>query len=205
MKAAEVKLSEILRRAKPYKISEYLRPYSCKSECFEEWMNDLYKGFESKSKEYLLGSIIVIETDDTFEIVDGEQHLTNLILFLAKLRDLLSNPPLKYCIQLNIMPSNALSEDIKEPKLLVRTEDRKFFEQYVLEGRNLDEADILNSTQQKIVDNWNKTENLLKNKSEESLMDFGVYLFERVGIIFVEIENSDSAYRFLNVLNSRPL
>jgi uncharacterized protein with ParB-like and HNH nuclease domain len=200
MKAAEFKLSEILHRTKPYKLPEYQRPYSLKSEYIEEWMNDLYEAFESKSQEYFIGSITVIETDDTFEVVDGEQHLTNLILLLAKLRDLLSNQVLKHCIQLNIMPP-----DIKKPKLLVRTQDRKFFEQYVLDGHCLDEMDILNSTQQRMVENWDEIEKVLKGKSEDSLIKFGDFLFEQVGIIFVEIENFDSAYRFLNVLNSRSL
>lgn len=205
MKATEVKLSEILSRTKAYEIPEYQRPYSWKSEHVEELMNDLYEAFESKSKEYFIGSIIVIETNDTFEVVDGQQRLTTLILVLAKLKELISNVAFKYYIQPFIMPIDPGTEK-GEAKLLVRTQDRKFFEQYVLaEKHDLDEAEVLNTTQQRIIKNLDEIEKFLKGKTEESWSQFSQFLIKQVSIVFVETENFDSAYRLFNVLNARGL
>lgn len=206
MKAAESTLSEILSSTKVYEIPEYQRPYSWECKHVEELMNDLYEAFENESSEYFIGSIIVIEKEKIFEVIDGQQRLTTLTLVLAKLRDLISNPLVKNGIQEKIMPIDIYSGETKKPKLLVRPQDRKFFEHYVLAGEHdLDKIDALKTTQQRMVENLVTIEEFLDGKKEEFLIKFTKYLIEQVSMVFVKTENFDSAYRLFNVLNARGL
>jgi uncharacterized protein with ParB-like and HNH nuclease domain len=206
MKAAESTLSEILSSTKVYEIPEYQRPYSWECKHVEELMNDLYEAFENESSEYFIGSIIVIEKEKTFEVIDGQQRLTTLTLVLAKLKDLISNPLVKNGIQEKIMPIDIYSGETKKPKLLVRAQDRKFFEHYVLAGEHdLDKIEALKTTQQRMVENLVAIEEFLDGKKEEFLIKFTKYLIEQVSMVFVKTENFDSAYRLFNVLNARGL
>lgn len=72
-----------------YEVPKYQREYTWR---IQEW-NALYDDIVENQEGYFLGSIICIKTPDTldskFEVVDGQQRLTTISIFLAALYDLL--------------------------------------------------------------------------------------------------------------------
>lgn len=86
--------------AKKYGIDYYQREYKWQSKQINELVNDLTGRFledygpEAQRKDvrhyghYFLGSIIISQKDDERLIVDGQQRLTSLTLFLTYLHNL---------------------------------------------------------------------------------------------------------------------
>jgi hypothetical protein len=95
--------NDLLTSETSYVIPSYQRPYSW--DCFGRsdknnqvnvmW-DDLLDYFESKSKEpYFMGSMVMIRTADrTYEVIDGQQRLTTMLLLFAAAKCVLIDPTL---------------------------------------------------------------------------------------------------------------
>ena len=66
-------------------IPEYQRPYRWNKETVLTLFNDLFAAYENNSeKEYRIGTVILFNKGEEYEIVDGQQRITTLsLLFLA--------------------------------------------------------------------------------------------------------------------------
>ena len=70
---------------KTLKIPDYQRPYTWTEKQVKPLLEDLYLFFQKNNQNQvpvLLGSTILFENDNTFEIVDGQQRLTTLAIIL---------------------------------------------------------------------------------------------------------------------------
>ena len=92
MEAKESKIIDILTENKKYIIPPYQRPYSWNKEHTEDLLEDIYSSFVSDNKEYFIGTLICIDSNDNYvyEVVDGKQRLTTLSLIFAKMKDMIS-------------------------------------------------------------------------------------------------------------------
>ena len=75
-----------------FKIPLYQRPFSWNEENFQELINDIKDAIDNREKNYFLGTILLKAEEDeiTYEVVDGQQRLTSLIILLAVFRDYLN-------------------------------------------------------------------------------------------------------------------
>jgi hypothetical protein len=92
-------LDRIFASGSTYRIPAYQRPYSWQavgksdrdSQVIQMW-EDIWRFFEGNrenNREYFLGSMVIIEDRDklrTFEVIDGQQRLTTLVLLFAAMR-----------------------------------------------------------------------------------------------------------------------
>ncbi len=95
-------LDQLFSSGSTYRIPSYQRPYSWESlgksdsdsQVIQMW-KDLWAFFcdnEENGKEYFLGSMVIIADatkSRTFEVIDGQQRLTTLLLLFAAMRCLL--------------------------------------------------------------------------------------------------------------------
>jgi hypothetical protein len=95
-------LDQIFSSGSTYRIPSYQRPYSWESlgksdrdsQVVQMW-KDLWEFFKenpSNNKEYFLGSMVIIADPEkvrTFQVIDGQQRLTTLLLLFAAMRCLL--------------------------------------------------------------------------------------------------------------------
>lgn len=87
-------ISEVLQN-KSLKIPEYQRPYKWERRHIRNLFYDIREAIEGKKSEYRIGSIILHNKDvDNIDIVDGQQRLISIALFL-------------YCIDKNNLPEGA--------------------------------------------------------------------------------------------------
>lgn len=207
MKAEESQLTAVFADSKTYEIPRYQRPYSWSETNAYDLVNDTYDAFETKDKEYFIGSVIYIEKekDKLFDVVDGQQRLTTLTILFSKLRDLIKDEAAKSEIQKRILPINALTKKPQTPRLTVRQQDQSFFEKYILLGEVCTDKTDLSETQIKFLVNSNVFHVYLADKTENELCLFANFLLENVYIVSVKTENLQSAYRLFNVLNARGL
>jgi len=72
-----------------YEIPPYQRPYSWEpDEHVEQLWDDLIEAWrEEENSEYFLGALILVDSGEKFEVLDGQQRLTTLIIAYAVVRD----------------------------------------------------------------------------------------------------------------------
>lgn len=69
-----------------YKVPDYQRRYSWQKEQLEALWDDLFESYENKDKCYFLGSIVVVKNKNNyFELIDGQQRLTTLMIMISVL------------------------------------------------------------------------------------------------------------------------
>lgn len=86
--AKQQTISEIFSESWQYVIPSYQRPYSWNIEECEQLWEDLTNVFEQEEKDYFLGNIILakgLNSKDKFEVVDGQQRLITISLFIKAL------------------------------------------------------------------------------------------------------------------------
>ncbi|MBD9149607.1 MAG: DUF262 domain-containing protein [Spirochaetia bacterium] len=92
--AKEYRLRDIFETKFEYFIPSYQRPYAWTVEETETLFDNLYEGFKTKEKMYFLGTVVLIKTEGNphAEVVDGQQRLTTLSIFVACLISTIKNP-----------------------------------------------------------------------------------------------------------------
>ena len=83
MEASIVSISKILE--KKLKIPDYQRPYTWSTKSALELFNDIFKEYENNKNEYRIGSVILHQEAENYNIVDGQQRLTTLTILLKLL------------------------------------------------------------------------------------------------------------------------
>ena len=91
-KAEEKNITNIFGEKLSYRIPSYQRPYSWGKDQVEKFCEDLTESYLNK-EEYLLSSIILLEKtrNRLYEVIDGQQRLTTISIFLAVLKSFLKD------------------------------------------------------------------------------------------------------------------
>lgn len=84
--AQKLTVHELLASGESYRIPEYQRNYAWTATEIRQLIDDVRLA-ESNRSSYFLGNIVTTPTKDgAFEVVDGQQRLTTLVLLIAALR-----------------------------------------------------------------------------------------------------------------------
>ena len=89
-----IHMEDILKDGKFYIVPPFQRNYSWEMEQITDFWTDLMALYDTDD-EYFIGSMVVTPQDKTkIKILDGQQRLATVLLFLAALKDVLkqSNP-----------------------------------------------------------------------------------------------------------------
>lgn len=201
-----------------YRIPRFQRPYSWDRENIEDFWNDVVTTSED---DYFIGSIVVFDQGkSTFGLVDGQQRLTTITMFLAALRNNLNEQGFDNLAQ----GIHALIEraDIdNEPQYILQTESSfPFLQEYIQkfgdaeieieagqEEKNLERAfAILDSNIKKVIDNVNDDLTIKDDEKKVHLKNKLVEIRDNIlelKLIFVELDNEDDAYIIFETLNTR--
>ena len=70
-----------------FRIPDYQRPFSWDSDNFEDLINDIIGA--KKDQDYFLGTTVLHHREDEgiYDIVDGQQRMTSIMILFACLRD----------------------------------------------------------------------------------------------------------------------
>ncbi|WP_048086352.1 DUF262 domain-containing protein [Ferroglobus placidus] len=87
-----------------FEIPIYQRPFSWNEDNFQALIEDILDAMESGQESYFLGTVLLKSQDSvTYEVVDGQQRLTSLIILFAVARDVLKDSEFKTDIQYNYL------------------------------------------------------------------------------------------------------
>lgn len=231
VKAKEYYIKDLLSNKFLFEIPDYQRAYSWTKENLKQLVDDIWESVELNksrgSKEfdqyepYFLGSIVLCSKeykDDgcgIYDVIDGQQRLTSIIMLIATIRDLVDNEEYKKVLSGLIYQEPNILMGIKESiRVKARGKEEEFFKKYILTDGGTDlvkDLDIteLSEAKQNMVNAievfrasfFNEEGELL----EEKLNEFIVYLLQKVVLVVITTESFTSAFRLFNVINARGL
>lgn len=200
IKANPESISEVFN--KTYIIPAYQRKYSWDEEkCEDLWYDIIEKYEEDKEGEYFLGTTVLIKNDNNkFEVIDGQQRLTSLIILLRALYDNHQYPGIRKKMYIY----DELTEKIDESKIRIESkvidENKNDLMDIIFhDGDNLEDTNIFkinyNLFKEKIKD-W-------KKDNKNNLEDFINFLLSNVKILPIDCGDQDNALKIFQTLNDR--
>jgi len=187
-----------------YQIPDYQRPYSWESKQVEELWDDIFSAMEKGEQTYFLGATILTETGDGhYDVVDGQQRLTTLMILFCVLRDL------------NLANNNVVCNAIKSLidakyrlRLITQSHNQGQFENEILEGVKFPKEHMTDKERDA---NLFINTALIFRERLEAITDkaqierFVSYLMDQVVMISIVSSNQSFAIRLFQVLNARGL
>lgn len=218
----EYPISEIFTSKFEYHIPSYQRPYAWEKEQAETLFDDLLDFYKNQPKDdnYFLGSIVLIKEDDEnkplSDVIDGQQRLTSLTIFLSVVAAFLKDEGLRSILKKYLSePGNELVGLKAQPRLFLRPKESDFFRQYIQEVRvdellSLELENPIFDTEAKkhIRINCQVFKERLARYFEpesEDLKLFLRFILTRCYLISVMTPSQSSAFRVFSVMNSRGL
>jgi len=199
--AKEVKLQALLSNAQEaYKVPLYQRPYAWTKDQWEDLFEDL-KDLKSDDVHFL-GSIVVVPEGEHrlgvnyFQVVDGQQRLATILIWLSAMRDLaLENGNKELATHLTetflFAREWESGKQRKIPKLQLGQLDNDAFQQ-VLKGNLKDYNHLIFECYR-----------YFKNKTDDENM--WQILLNNVSVVHINAFNHFNAFRLFETLNDRGL
>ena len=217
IKGKEYPLFKIFSSDFDFDIPPYQRPYAWTDEQTGKLFDDLFEAYKDRDlseDNYFLGSIVLIKDENTphADVIDGQQRLTTLTIFLSVLA---SKLPEESAAELRdyILEKGKKFEGLKSrPRLRIRNRDNVFFEKYI-QGIKIEELIKLEPAKQDTEAKGNIIINakLLSERidqnftSADEIDEFCKFLMTKCFLVAVSTSSEQSAYRVFSVMNSRGL
>lgn len=201
-----------------YQVPSYQREYVWESEQVEQLLDDIYQVFinselstTNEDFEYFIGSIVVVlHRNSVFELIDGQQRLTTLFLWMCALRDYLDEVSGERIDALNNQLASADTDNegnnIFRYRIVLQYEDSQGVLQNVAEGNQ----EELNGKETRSVRNLVYAYDTLYNYIAENFSNdsarvkrFYVFLTKNVKIIRVETKSLTHALKVFETINDR--
>lgn len=185
-----------------YVIPDYQRPYSWgKDECIKLW-EDLMNYYEDEfnpDSPYFLGNVVIYNQDGKRRVIDGQQRLITLNLFIRALHEKCQFPVLeKIVYQLD-----PLTGDVKQP-FEVRVEHNVLGDN---ENEKLKDAILNQKTESKYTENYQIflefIEKYIRNFSVEQKEKFVLTVINNVVLLPIECTDFESALTIFETINNR--
>ncbi|MCX0410371.1 DUF262 domain-containing HNH endonuclease family protein [Clostridium perfringens] len=231
VKAKEYYIKDLLSNKFLFEIPDYQRAYSWTKENLKQLVEDIWESVElnkargnkefDQYEPYFLGSIVLCSKeykDDgcgIYDVIDGQQRLTSIIMLIAAIRDLIDNEEYKKVLSDLIYQKPNVLMGIKESiRVKARGKEEEFFKKYILTNggtelvKDLDMEEI-SEAKQNMVNAIEVFRDSFFNENgellEEKLNEFIVYLLQKVVLVVITTESFTSAFRLFNVINARGL
>lgn len=195
-------------------VPDYQREYVWKpDDQVEQFLIDIDNEYDpntSNQKSYFIGSIIIVENDGKYDVIDGQQRLTTIILSLCAFRDLLKPLALdgkqkKYLQTIEELLSDFdINTDETKLRLELQYEESKGYLSCLIENKNFTDsksASIIKMEQAygRIKDHLNTYLNIDTN----SLVSYARYFLTKIELVVIKSENLSSALKIFETINQR--
>lgn len=189
--------------SKKFKIPEYQRPYAWGEKQLEDFFYDFF--YQSVEQKYFYGTILLNESSsdedfDVLDIVDGQQRLTTLIIFISILIKIIekSNPNFNASLKKDIyLQYHGIF------KLVQNNLDNDFFQTYILGDDNGEEL-IATSSQNRL---WFAKSHLInlieKEKLNSERLEEILKIIDKTEVLVYSVENSAEATLIFETTNDR--
>lgn len=195
-------------------VPDYQREYVWKpDDQVEQFIIDIDNEFEpgvSSQKSYFIGSIILVENNGKFDVIDGQQRLTTVILSLCAFRDLLKplelNSKQKKYLQTieELLSDFDINTDETKLRLELQYKESKDYLSKLIQCQEYQDeiTPSINKMEQAYYKLKSHFESYLKG-GLDNLTDFARYFLTRIELVVIESENLSSALKIFETINQR--
>ncbi|WP_054861306.1 DUF262 domain-containing protein [Gracilibacillus sp. JCM 18860] len=207
-----------------YEIPFYQRGYSWKSDQIRQFWDDLMMVKEEGHSEYFMGSIVINEENkDLLQVIDGQQRLTTITIFLSAIRDLLiinNNKESAFNIHQNYIAERNIWGGKDKFRLTLSEINLEFFQEFIQlpidndSRKGQDDFSKISNNRRRASNDliWNahleiKTyvENYLIDNDNDlnSILELVELLTKSFLIISISVNSDTDAYIIFETLNDR--
>jgi Protein of unknown function DUF262/Protein of unknown function (DUF1524) len=200
MENGQKTVSDLFESRRIFNIPNYQRAYSWERKQLQDFMDDLDN--QMLGKDYFLGTILlqIGENDGLFkivDIVDGQQRITTLTIFIKILLDKLDS----FEDDVSILRETYIKYR-ESYKLRVLDYDQDFFEKFILEDGDNGTVSITTPSQRRLLDAKLFFDKQLKNRSEEELRELQIKI-ENAKVLTYSVANNAEATLIFETTNDR--
>jgi uncharacterized protein with ParB-like and HNH nuclease domain len=207
-----------------FRVPEYQRSYKWGAEEIDDLLDDVRHAQQTaRDKEYFLGSVVLQKylrssgslTYTCYDVLDGQQRLTTLLIAMAVLQDLATDAKLKTSAAEAIYQEENQYENQPERvriEFLIRDDVGDFIEKFLKPDKGTGQQDLLEQhvkLPNVSVSNMAKATLYLKEwlggLAKDELNRLAIFLFNKVIVIYVAAESLEDAFRLFTILNNRGL
>lgn len=217
---AEVKSIENLKDFF-FVVPDYQREYVWLAEVhvtrFLQDISDEFKPNSNKQTNYFIGSTIIVkrEGDTSFDVVDGQQRLTTIVIALCAMRKILqklttTEDELKTLSEelLKVIKELLYKYDISSkkhtPRLILQYEESKDYLNMLIAEKEYTDADTPSILKmKKAFDTVSDFLNDFKSNNEGILLNFISYFLANVEMVVIKPDNLGSALKIFETINER--
>ena len=192
-----------------FNIPKYQRAYTWEKKQIEEFVDDLEN--QDPDKDYFLGTILfqdkgTLDGFDHIDIVDGQQRITTLIIFMKLLIDQLKQLKTEEdkTTEINMLRDTYIKQ-YEKYKLHVLTDDNDFFRTHILlkEGdRKIPDREVRTPSQGRLREVRDLLYERLKKHELETLWEFKSKI-ERMKVLTYSVKDNAEAALIFETTNDR--
>lgn len=195
-------------------VPDYQREYVWKADDqVEQFFLDIDNEYDPQSPTapaYFIGSIIIVGKEGKFDVIDGQQRLTTIVLSLCALRDLLQTRDLDER-QVNYLKTIRewlshfdIETDDTQVRLELQYEESRDFLSLLIQGRDYDgEASASIRRMREAYDLINTHFSLYLEQGLDALINYTRYFLTRIELVVIKSENLSSALKIFETINQR--
>lgn len=205
-------VGELFSQTRTYNIPQFQRGYAWDLNDIDDLLRDFEKAFIDRPNEpYLLGQIILCQDKDSqrLSVIDGQQRLTSLFLFLiAANQELDRRGDLEdFQISRKTLISLAIVNSTKnksEPRLLV-TENAQEIMSQILENKLTKSSKTKNYSEENIKEAYFRFRSYLESDYPDTsdLFEFVIFVFYHVYVLELRLSSVTEAVRVFASMNNR--
>jgi hypothetical protein len=211
-----VGIGDVLR-ASPLSVPVYQRSYAWKERHVQELLDDLASAMQNGEPEYFLGSIVLTEAQGRRQVVDGQQRLATVTMFIAAVRDYFhSNDEDKKAnsIEHDFLASLDVRTEELEPRLTLNSMDNEFFRSQIIAAPDKRVAsDSGRESHRRISDAFRLAKDRVhaiataagESAATNAIMDWIDYIQSKAKVITVRVPDDLNAFTIFETLNDRGL
>lgn len=187
-------IKELLNNENKYVIPIYQRNFEWGESEIRQLILDIYDySVDNYDKDYYIGTLIVYDRKNNFEIIDGQQRLTTLCILLSLIKNEYEDRYKKYITEnYNLNLTFDSRKNSTETLKTLFNKDKNYTEKYISENQNsITEGYII----------CKKVLSEILNKDNED--KFFKYLFENVKILRVLVLEDTDLNHYFEIMNRR--
>ena len=203
MRASQGQLNSCLQANTSFNIPIYQRRYNWQKKHCKQLFDDIQKAGDSeKNRIHFIGAITLLDepnpvfkTVRRYQIIDGQQRLTTIMLILRALKESLPDSGASVTEdQINQLLFNLTAEEGDRFKLTLTDEDDFTFREILEDGK----SDVKN----KLTENYNYFRTLITKSNDLDTIWRGINMLQ---LVEIKIEKEDDAQAIFESMNSTGL
>ena len=188
-----------------FKIPYYQRPFAWDEDNFNRLIDDLISAIGEQ--QYFLGTLVLHKKDDkgNYDVVDGQQRLTSLLILTACLRDLIDDAKFKSQLQSKIIQEENKVDGIPA-KARIEVKDRSIFNEMVLsqEGTKIPKkVTDLAEPENRYLIAIKIFQDKLRAYGQDFLQRFSQFVNQKCVMIYLSTTSFDDAFKLFTIVNDR--